>query len=112
MRKELTVVGLHNAAMAVWDAALEVHKQAGPEAATPVFAEAARLERQALAMFLRLSPTVEPSRSVLHASAAQLALKACEFRAAIDLASEGLRGSPPVEIARELRAVLRAVAEG
>ena len=46
---------------------------------------------------------LEPTRSVLHRSAASLALQAREYREAERLIATGLAGNPPPEIADELR---------
>ena len=48
----------------------------------------------------------EPSRSVLHRSAAALALDLKEWRIAEQLACAALAGNPPDEIATELRDIL------
>jgi hypothetical protein len=48
----------------------------------------------------------EPSRSVLHRSAATLALDCGEYREAERLVAAALAGSPPAAIANELREVL------
>ena len=48
----------------------------------------------------------EPTRSVLYRSAAVLALECHEVRAAERLATAGLAGNPPADIASELRQVL------
>lgn len=48
----------------------------------------------------------EPSRSVLHRSAATLALDCGEYREAERLVAAALAGSPPESIANELREVL------
>ena len=51
----------------------------------------------------------EPTRSVLHRSAATLALDCGEYRAAERLVASALAGSPPEPIANELREVLDAL---
>lgn len=51
----------------------------------------------------------EPTRSVLHRSAASLALECGDREAARRLAERGLTGKPPEEIAEELRDVIRRV---
>ena len=51
----------------------------------------------------------EPTRSVLHRSAASLALECNEVRAAERLIGRALSGSPPDEIAEELRDLLEDV---
>jgi uncharacterized protein HemY len=51
----------------------------------------------------------EPSRSVLHRSAATLALDCGEYREAERLVASALAGTPPETIANELREVLDAL---
>ena len=51
----------------------------------------------------------EPSRSVLHRSAASLAEQCGEFREAERLIAVALSGNPPEEIAEELRDLLQQV---
>jgi hypothetical protein len=51
----------------------------------------------------------EPTRSVLHRSAATLALDCGEYREAERLVATALAGNPPEPIANELRDVLAAV---
>jgi phage-related minor tail protein len=53
---------------------------------------------------------IEPTRSVLFKSAATLALKGNLYREAEKMASFGLAGNPPEEVASELRMVLSNVA--
>jgi hypothetical protein len=66
--------------------------------------EAMRLERQAA----ELAPMgMEPTRSVLFRSAASLAVDAGDRAEAQRLATEGLRGNPPADIAAELRTLLK-----
>lgn len=50
--------------------------------------------------------TIEPSRSILHRSAAVLALECGEYRAAEKLIATALVGDPPQAIASELRGLL------
>jgi hypothetical protein len=49
---------------------------------------------------------LEPTRSVLHHSAATLALECNELREAERLISRALSGFPPIDIAEELRNLL------
>ncbi len=51
----------------------------------------------------------EPDRSVLHRSAASLALECFEYEGAARLVSSGLAGDPPEEIAEELKEILRQI---
>lgn len=93
---------LHDQAMDAAEIAY-VHKMRGNE---NCFETATRnafeLERQAAAL---LGPYIEyePSRSVLHRSAAALALDLKEWRAAEQLACTALIGNPPEDVAMELR---------
>ncbi len=98
--KKLTL--LHQQAMRFAhqaDAALDV------EARSALLHKAYEAERDA-ADSLFESIREEPSRSILYRSAAVLALDCKEIREAERLASCGLAGNPPSDIAAELRAVL------
>ena len=84
-------------------------QRAGKEAqARSLFAEALKYERQA-ASLLAQRPDAEPTRSILHRSAATLALDCGEYRQAEVIICEGLQGHPPDEIAEELRDLLEQV---
>jgi hypothetical protein len=48
----------------------------------------------------------EPTRSMLHRSAASLAVKCCQLREAERLIGRALAGNPPPDIADELRDLL------
>jgi hypothetical protein len=52
---------------------------------------------------------MEPTRSILHRSAAALALECGEYRSAERLIATALAGDPPEEIAEELRDLLEQV---
>ena len=80
---------LHNTAMFLAEQAQEFTRRA------------CKLEEQAA-----LRAYEEPSRSVLFRSAAELALAADWPAKSALLAKEGLRGTPPNEIKKELRGVL------
>ncbi len=76
--------------------------------------QAKNLSRQALdyesaAADLMAYTSIEPTRSVLHRSAASLALNCDELRLAEKLIAIGLAGDPPEEIAHELRELLMQV---
>src|SRR5438046_2947857 len=66
------------------------------------------LERQA-ADLLVADTAQEPTRSVLHRSAASLALECGNLREAERLIATALSGNPPDEFAEELRALLEQV---
>ena len=65
------------------------------------------LERQAADLVA--ASDLEPTRSILHRSAASLALEAGKHRDAERLASVGLGGLPPAEILEELRSLLQDI---
>jgi hypothetical protein len=72
-------------------------------------AQAAQLTRQAFEQETQAANLIasvldaEPTRSVLHRSAASLAIECGELRAAERLIATALSGSPPSEIAEELK---------
>jgi hypothetical protein len=80
---------LHYQAMELFDRSILV-KQQGDDAGS--------LE------LLRLD--FEPTRSVLHRSAASLAVECCQLREAERLIGRALAGNPPPDIADELRDLL------
>ena len=96
---------------AVTDSCRSHHEQAMKlaEEAQAKLREATRLETLAA----HKAGTTEPARSVLYRSAAELALASDQPVRCAQLAEEGLRGSPPAEVAHELRGVIsRAHATG
>ena len=90
------------------DLALAAQRSGSEEDARALFKAAFDFERQAAAI---VAPRMdaEPTRSVLHRSAATLALDCGEYRDAEILICEALRGTPPEEIAEELRDLLEQV---
>jgi hypothetical protein len=98
---------LHNQAMEETDRAFMARKQGLEAEAKAHFRRAFELEREA-AHALETTK-IEPSRSIIHRSAATLALDCGEIREAEILAATGLAGNPPEVIAKELRAVLQQV---
>lgn len=69
--------------------------------------EAFNLEKQAAAHVA--GSNLEPTRSVLHRSAASLALECRAHREAERLIAVGLGGSPPADVLEELRSLLQDV---
>ena len=67
------------------------------------------LEKEQAAADLMVDEDIEPTRSVLHRSAATLAWRCEEYETATRLIARGLAGNPPPEIARELKDLLREV---
>lgn len=103
-----TVREYHQRAMEFADQAF-VAKQAGQyEQANHLFFQAYDMERHAAEM---VAPNIEaePTRSVLHRSAATLAMDCGCLRDAERLVCIGLAGEPPEEIAEELQELLEAV---
>jgi len=76
--------------------------------ASELFRQAFEYERKA-AELVANDIDVEPTRSVLHRSAASLAIDCGEFREAERLIAIALAGNPPDEIADELRDLLEQV---
>ena len=80
----------------------------GDSDAKSLFIAAFELERQA-ALMVAPQMDAEPTRSILHRSAASLALDCGLIREAEILICEALRGNPPEGIAGELRDLLEQV---
>ena len=99
---------LHTQAMERVDAAFVANHKGEKAQAAALYREAYDLEVQAVYL-IRNRKDLEPTRSVLYRSAASLGLQIGEFDSARRLACKGLAGSPPDEIAEELRDVLRSV---
>lgn len=90
------------------DLALAAQRTGAEAEARTLFRSAFEFERQAAAL-LAGTLDAEPTRSILHRSAASLALDCDEHREAEILIREALRGNPPEEIAEELRDLLEQV---
>ena len=95
---------LHEQAMNIAEQAFVARHGGDSVTARSLSYDAYLLEKQAAEQ-----SQTEPTRSVLHRSAATLALHCGEYRAAEQLAAAALAGSPPETIADELREVLTAV---
>jgi hypothetical protein len=98
---------LHRDAMKLADRALEAKRAEN-------FAEFLDLSQQAYkkeakAAHLVANSDIEPTRSVLHRSAATLALDCGEIREAEKLIATALAGNPPDEIASELRELMMKI---
>jgi hypothetical protein len=98
----------HQLAMERADQALEARRRGDEGAARAFFREAFLHERTA-AQIIAPDLTAEPTRSVLHRSAASLAVECGEAREAERLIAIALSGDPPAEIAAELRELWQAV---
>ncbi len=99
---------LHRQAMALADRATVEAIKGNRDAALSLYKEAFRLEREA-AIEARHANLGEPTTSVLHRSAATLALDAGEVREAERLVATALSFDPPELIANELRDLLEQV---
>ncbi len=98
---------LHRRAMEAAERADLARLRGADEQYRALIREAFGLERQAATLVA--SSELEPTRSVLHQSAASLALEIGDHRAAEQLIGVGLAGSPPVELLAELRSLLQEV---
>jgi hypothetical protein len=92
---------LHREAMEFVDQAV-VARQRGDISIGLELARSAFAKERAAADLVAAQLDLEPTRSVLHRSAAVLALECSEFREAERLIGRALAGNPPFEIANEL----------
>jgi tetratricopeptide (TPR) repeat protein len=93
---------LHQQAMDLSEAAFIVKLRGDLAPAIQLYRQALDKESQAAALIAD-KLDAEPTRSVLHRSAASLAIDCGEFRAAERLIAIALSGNPPQEIAEELK---------
>jgi hypothetical protein len=94
--------------MLLVDEAESARRIGNPQLARERIRQAFDRERQA-ADLAAADLAKEPTRSVLHRSAASLALECGELREAERLIAAALSGDPPDEIAEELRDLLEQV---
>jgi hypothetical protein len=99
---------LHNESMDKAELALLARMRGEHAAAEGLFRESLRLELEAIAA-IELLPYAEPDYSILHRSAATLALDCNDPRIAEQLISKALSHDPPPQIADELRDLLEQV---
>ncbi|MBL8793163.1 MAG: hypothetical protein JNM56_04605 [Planctomycetia bacterium] len=99
---------LHREAMLLVDQADQLRRQGDEAAARERLQRALDRERQAAELTVP-DLKLEPTRSVLHRSAASLALECGQLREAERLIAAALSGDPPDEIAEELRDLLGQV---
>ena len=105
MRPLAEISSLHESAMAFAEQALLSQDS---RRARKLFRSAFEQERQA-AELLENAYDYEPTRSVLYRSAATLARDCEEYGEAKRLIQKGLMGTPPDDVARELRDLLQLV---
>jgi hypothetical protein len=94
--------------MALADRAADARRSGDNAAFLRYTREALQKESEA-ASLVSARLDLEPTRSVLHRSAASLALECGEIRRAEQLISSALSGNPPEEVAEELRDLLEDV---
>jgi hypothetical protein len=92
----------HITAMDLAEAALTAKLQGDLEASNKLTRQAFENE-QVAAILIAHQLDAEPTRSILHRSAATLAIDCGEFQAAEHLIATALSGNPPQEIAEELK---------
>lgn len=103
-----TITTLHREAMSLADLAVIARTNGDSAQAIDLSLQAFQKESEA-ASLVAGDISLEPTRSVLHRSAASLALECGEVREAERLIAVGLAGNPPDEIAEELRDLLEDV---
>ena len=96
------IQALHQQAMDLAEAAAVARLRGATEQAAQMTRQAFEQEAQA-ATLIASALDAEPTRSVLHRSAASLAIECGELRAAERLIAAALSGNPPPEIAEELK---------
>jgi hypothetical protein len=99
---------LHHEAMQLADAADRLRQEGDEISARQMLRQAFDKEREA-AEQTSANVSLEPTRSILHRSAASLALECGDLREAERLIAVALSGEPPDEIAEELRDLLEQV---
>ena len=92
----------HTIAMDLAEAAFSAKLRGNLKRASQLIREAFENE-QAAAALIAHQLDAEPSRSILHRSAATLAVDCGELKAAERLIATALSGNPPEEIAEELK---------
>jgi Flp pilus assembly protein TadD len=99
---------LHDQAMVLVGTAERLRRDGDTQRAAIVLQQAFEQERHA-AELSATDLTFEPTRSVLHRSAASLAIECGQLREAERLIATALSGNPPDAIAEELRDLLEQV---
>jgi hypothetical protein len=96
---------LHDRAMSLYEASLLARRSGNEHRMMALLTEALQMEAAA-ADTVAGDASLEPTRSVLHRSAASLALQLGELATATRYAREGLKGNVPEEIRPELTVLL------
>jgi hypothetical protein len=108
MNPTTRITDLHHQAMRLADQASDLRRKGEAAEADARLRQAFEHERQA-AELAAADLVPEPTRSVLHRSAATLAWQCGEYREAERLITTALSGTPPETIAEELRDLLLQV---
>lgn len=103
-----TIRELHNQSMDFTELAMLAKLRGDYEEASRFFAKALSSELEAIRILDETEPA-EPTYSVIHRSAATLALDCNDPRKAEQIIAKALSRNPPVEIAEELRDLLEQV---
>jgi hypothetical protein len=98
----------HHQAMEMVDQAMHARRIGDQALVQKALGEAFVLEKEA-ATLVAGELELEPTRSVLHRSAASLAIQIGELREAERLIGAALAGFPPEEIAEELRDLMEQI---
>jgi hypothetical protein len=108
MNPQSEIRDLHHQAMRLLDQASDLRRRGEQQEANARLRQAFDYERRA-AELAAPDVALEPTRSVLHRSAATLACQCGEYRQAERLITTALSGTPPETIADELRDLLLQV---
>jgi hypothetical protein len=108
MKRLSQIKDFHHRAMQLADQASQLRRRGQGQEADAHLREALTQERRA-AELTAADLSLEPTRSVLHLSAAALACQCGEYREAERLITTALSGSPPEAVAEELRDLLLQV---
>ncbi len=100
-----TAKNLHDQSMDIVEKAILERMRGNDELTTQLYAKALELELAAIDELNKSGRPDELTWAVLHCGASWLALNSNQHRKAEQLASKGLSGDPPPEIAEELRDV-------
>ena len=101
-----TVNALHHQAMEFVDQAMLEQRAGNQESAIKLFEQATEYE---LAAIDAMAEPVEPTYSVLHRSAASMAMNANQLRQAERIINKALAQNPHPEIADEMRELLERI---
>jgi hypothetical protein len=99
-----TTRDLHNRAMQLFESALLARRDSDETRMTSLLSEALKMESLA-ADSIAANTSLEPTRSILHRSAASIASQIGDFATAKRYAETGLQGNSPDEIKEELASV-------